>query len=127
MPNQSRERLRILFGALLFAVTAMTGILAVVVTGFAPFRETLPAADRLAELVGWLYLAAGLLLGVWRLMDLRGGRILLGLWLVALALMLGAFPPLRSVGGILLGLACAAAVSGLAAAANGPPVATPPN
>ncbi len=118
MPNQARPRLRMLFSSLLFTVTVATGMLAVVATGFAPFRETVPAADRLMELAAWVYLIAGLLLAAWLLLDLRRNWILFGLWLAALATLLVASPPLRTVGGIGWGLGCCALVSALVMAAN---------
>ena len=117
LESERHAAIRWLLGLLLLGITGVSGAFAVVLVGLPQQVPSAGAARRLVlQIVAWLYLAAGVSLALWLLLERRGARYLFGAWLAALALLLAALP--RPSGGleVLFGILCAVVVSGLVAA-----------
>jgi hypothetical protein len=72
--------------------------------------------DVLVQVLSWLYLAAGLSLALWLLLERRGPRYVYGAWLAALTLVLASLARLFGPLGFVAGFLCAVLVALLVAA-----------
>jgi len=113
--TETRGAIRWLLGLLLLAVTAVTGALGVTLVGL--YRSSERSFTHTAlQVLAWFYLAAGVSLALWLLLERRGARYLFGAWLAALTLLLTILSGLLGAFGLVGGVLCALLVWGLVAA-----------
>jgi len=115
--SETHAAIRWLLGLLLLGITGVSGAFAVLLVGL-PLHGQSPGAARhlVLQIVAWLYLATGVSLALWLLLERRGARYLFGAWLTALVLLLAALPRLSAGLDLVFGILFAVLVSGLVAA-----------